>query len=467
MENLLTLPRDILFSLLSGLDFTSLSRICSSSKEFDSICQDPAFWAFKYTHNFNEPFPSKQINLNDSAKQVYLRRWLKDLDHLSKDLYEELKFKIHNILIVAAKKDERDKMELVYEYMIDRLIEFEKVETPLKDLKAFLDGKPTGILLDIAEELSELFYENDITELKGVELVSITQGDDASDEEIQTIDKLFLEIVDAFFEYEVKLLLVNQRQDTVFKVLATNPFEPDTYMYMVMSKKEELENRNLSRNPRFYLNYPNPTNLNTGHVQLPLPSNLPPPPPRAPLLSKLTLPPPLPRDFPTPGHGPAHPGSRVPSNLPPAPLFPDVAQERGILWWGLEMRTAVRPGQRPPPPLPLPQRPPPPPQRSRSPSPTRSRSPSPTRNPEDVNLKNFEIHAKTVYGTNYKLTVNAQTKIRQIKNQIQDLGGVPPENQILIFAGRRLQDESELSDYNLGAYSTGATLHLIFDLKGD
>lgn len=329
MSNLLALPRDVLFLMLSQLDITALSRICSSSKNFEAICKDPRFWAFKYTQDFNEPFPN---NVLETAKRVYLRRWTRDLDELSGDLLQQLKLQIRNIFISASKKDQIKQMEQAYEYVIDRLLKPVYVDPyTLKDLKNFLEGHPEDLLLDVAEELGQVFYDNNITELNGVELVSVTQGDNASDEEIAIIDKLFKEVVEALFHFEIKMVIINYRLDTLFKNLATNPFEPYSYEYMVMSSVNEFENEQISRYPRHYLNYYNPSKLNKGLVPPHLPANLPPPPPRAPLLSKLTLPPPLQRDFPLPGHGPAPPGSLVPPNLPPPP--PQLFEEKGILWW--------------------------------------------------------------------------------------------------------------------------------------
>jgi ubiquitin C len=76
------------------------------------------------------------------------------------------------------------------------------------------------------------------------------------------------------------------------------------------------------------------------------------------------------------------------------------------------------------------------------------------------------IYVKTLTGKAITINVNdmaSNETIESIKNKIRVKEGIPEDDQRLIFAGRLLEENRNLSDYHI---MSDATLHLVLRLRG-
>ena len=75
----------------------------------------------------------------------------------------------------------------------------------------------------------------------------------------------------------------------------------------------------------------------------------------------------------------------------------------------------------------------------------------------------IEIYIKTPSGMMRTIYVATNELVGGIKLKIQDIEGTPPDQQRLIYAGKQLEDDRSISEYNI---QRNSTLHLVVRLLG-
>ena len=76
-------------------------------------------------------------------------------------------------------------------------------------------------------------------------------------------------------------------------------------------------------------------------------------------------------------------------------------------------------------------------------------------------MNTFQVNVRTLTGTNLPIWTSSFETVFQLKQRIQMANGVLPQQQVLIYMGKQMEDQRPLNQYNI---QQGHTVHLVLRL---
>jgi hypothetical protein len=78
-------------------------------------------------------------------------------------------------------------------------------------------------------------------------------------------------------------------------------------------------------------------------------------------------------------------------------------------------------------------------------------------------MSTSDVFVKNLSGSTWVFKVQPEDTIANLKDQIMERDGIPPDEQRLIFGGKQLENDRTLTSYNI---QKDSIMHLLLRLRG-
>lgn len=171
MSKLVQLPTELLVKILSHLDFTTLSKLCSSSVELRDFCQSGVFWKSKFYDELQIPL-TFESNEHKYAPEIFLEAKRQHLNNIITKIYDKREKLIIDVLseIIPNYKNLPKEFTAAilriinYSHVEDNYLEFQEAfeNYEIDDLKAELPliyAKLQKLVWPSEQELMDIYQQ--------------------------------------------------------------------------------------------------------------------------------------------------------------------------------------------------------------------------------------------------------------------------------------------------------------------